>query len=467
MKIKKYISLLLAVLCICPALAATVRASQAESGTADNAASDKIIPTGYSIPADEDMTIRCRNALLYSEYDDRYLFSKRADELLEPASTTKTMVGIMIFEKFGKMLETKITVTNKLLEGKDGLSLYLEEGEIFSIRQLLTMLLMHGANDVSVILSHYYMQDVECEGDDLEKFAELMTARAAEIGCENTVYKNVTGLHANGAKTVLSDIIKIAVHAANIPGFLEMTSKDKLTIEKNGPTKARVVLSRNYLVSSYQTARYKTPGVTGMNYGSTEQMGQCLLVSAEYDGKRYFAAIMGGYTDSDEEGTQVVYTDARKLLDYARTGFKYFDVLKKGVIITQVGVRFSTNTDVVTLVPEKTVSMYLPVNTDVNTEISFKTIVQEEEIDAPVAQGYQAGDIIVVYNDEEVCRVPLVTTVSVQQSRILYTLDALERFVKKPVVIASLISFFVFLFIYVVIIKSIVAAQKKKRKYIK
>ena len=146
---------------------------------------------------------------------------------------------------------------------------------------------------------------------------------------------------------------------------------------------------------------------------------------------------------------------------------RFFDVLKKGVIITQVGVRFSTNTDVVTLVPEKTVSMYLPVNTDVNTEISFKTIVQEEEIDAPVAQGYQAGDIIVVYNDEEVCRVPLVTTVSVQQSRILYTLDALERFVKKPVVIASLISFFVFLFIYVVIIKSIVAAQKKKRKYIK
>ena len=142
-------------------------------------------------------------------------------------------------------------------------------------------------------------------------------------------------------------------------------------------------------------------------------------------------------------------------------------MLKKGVIITQVGVRFSTNTDVVTLVPEKTVSMYLPVKTDVNTEISFKTIVQEEEIDAPVAQGYQAGDIIVVYNDEEVCRVPLVTTVSVQQSRILYTLDALERFVKKPVVIASLISFFVFLFIYVVIIKSIVAAQKKKRKYIK
>ena len=464
MKIIKYISLLLAVLCLCPVFNAAALAAGSE--TAENPANDKIIPTGYDIPADENMTVSSRNALLYSEYDDRFLFSKRADELLEPASTTKTMVGIMIFEKFGKALDRQITVTKELLEGKDGLSIYLEEGEILSIRQLLTILLMHGANDVSTILAHYYMQDVEYEGSDLEKFAELMTARAAEIGCENTVYKNVTGLFASGAKTVLPDLIKIAVHAANIPGFLEMTSTDRLMIEKNGPTKSRVVLSRNYLVSSYQTAKYKTAGVTGMNYGSTEQMGQCLLVSAEYDGKRYFAAIMGGYTDADDE-TQVVYTDAKKLLDYARTGFKYIDVLKKGVIMTQVGVRFSNNTDVVTLVPEKTVSMYLPVNTDVNTEITFKTIVQEEEIDAPVPQGYKAGDIIVIYNDAEVCRVPLVTTVSVQQSRILYTLDALEKFVKKPVVIASLISFFVFLFIYVVIIKSIIAAQQKKRKHIK
>lgn len=467
MRIKKYICFLLAVLCICPAITAAARASQTEAQAETDPNNDKIIPTGYDIPADESITVKSRNALLYSEYDDRYLFSKRADELLEPASTTKTMVGIMIFEKFGKKLDTQITVTKELLEGKEGLSIYLEEGEILSIRQLLTILLMHGANDVSTILAHYYMQDVICEGNDLEKFAELMTARAAEIGCENTVYKNVTGLYANGAKTVLPDIIKIAVHAANIPGFLDMTSTGRLIIEKNGPTKYRTVLSRNYLVSSYQTARYKTAGVTGMNYGSTDQMGQCLLVSAEYDGKRYFAAIMGGYTDTDEEQTQVVYTDAIRLLDYARTGFKYIDVLKKGVIITQVGVRFSTNTDVVTLVPEKTVSMYLPVNTDVSTKITFKTIVKEEEIDAPVAQGYAAGDIIVIYNEAEVCRVPLVTTVSVQQSRILYTLDALEKFVKKPVVLASLISFFVLLIIYVVIIKAVIAGQKKKRKYIK
>ena len=391
---------------VCSALCTAVRAEATDTvAETDDPANDKIIPTGYEIPENEEMTVKCRNALLYSEYDDRYLFSKRADELLEPASTTKTMVGIMIFEKFGDRLDTQVTVTKELLEGKEGLSIYLEEGEVLTIRQLLTILLMHGANDVSTILAHYYMQDVVNDGDDLIKFAELMTARAAEIGCENTVYKNVTGLHAGGARTVLPDLIKIAVHASNIPGFLDMTSTGRLIIEKSETTKSRIVLSRNYLVSSYQTAKYKTQGVTGMSYGSTDEMGQCLLVSAEYDGKRYFAALMGGYTDTDDEETLVVYTDAIKLLDFARTGFKYIDVLKKGVIITQVGVRFSTNTDVVTLVPEKTVSMYLPVNTDVSKEISFKNIVPADKIDAPVAQGERAGDIIVVYNGAEVCRV--------------------------------------------------------------
>ena len=455
--IKKLICILLAALCLCSFAAPLI--SAAENSEED----DKIIPTDYTIPEDEKMTVDSRYALLYSEYDKRFLFSKRADELVEPASTTKIMVGIMLFEKFADRLDTQVTVTNKLLEGKEGLSVYLEEGEILTLRQLLTILLMHGANDVSTILAHYYMQDIEHGGDDLEDFAALMTKRASEIGCVKTVYKNVSGLHAQGAKTLLSDIIKVAVHAASIPGFLDMTSTGRLTIEKNGPTQSRIILSRNNLVSTYITPDYKTPGVTGMNFGSTDEMGECLLVSSEYDGKRYFAILMGG--GKDEHGTQVVYTDAIKLLEFARTGFKYIEVLKKGVITTQVNVRFNSTTDVVTLVPSKTVSMYLPANTDVKEEITFKRIVPEKTLNAPVAEGYQAGEIIVVYNDQEICRVPLVTTTSVSQSKILYTLDQLEKFVKQPVVIASFIAFFVFLILFI-IIKAVIEGQRKKRKRI-
>ena len=463
MQLKKLICIIAALLMLLPL---AVSAAETETGTAENAAeNDKIIPHGYIIPQDENVTIRSKYALVYSEYDDRYLYAKNDDKLLEPASTVKIMVGVMLFEKYAGKFDTEITVTKKLLDGKEGLSVYIEEGEILTMRQLLTILLMHGANDVSTILAHYYMQDIETDRDDLEAFAALMTERAAELGCENTVFKNVSGLHAQGAKTILKDIITIAKHAASLPGFTEMTSTDRLVIEKNGPTVGRVILSRNHLVSSYVTPLYKTPGVTGMNYGSTDEMGECLLTSAEYDGKRYFVIIMGGRDDA-ETGKQTEFVDTIKLLEYARTGFEYKNVLKKGVIITQVKVRFSTNTDVVTLVPSKTVSMYLPVDTDIEEAISFRNIVPETEIDAPVAQGLQAGEIAVLYFGEEVCRVPLVTTTSVAQSRILYSLDRIEKFVKRPVVIASVTAFIVIVIVYV-LIKAVVLGQRKKRKKIR
>ncbi|MBO4868580.1 MAG: D-alanyl-D-alanine carboxypeptidase [Clostridia bacterium] len=465
MKIYKIIAALLSLLLfLCPALHAATTADPAAE-TDEPAADDKIIPKDYVIPQDESVTIRSKYALVYSEYDDRFLYRKNDDQTVWPASTTKIMVGVMIFEKFADRLDTQITITKKLLEDKEGLSVYLEEGEILTMRQLLTILLMHGANDVSTILAHYYMQDVETEKNDLEAFADLMTARAAELGCTDTTFKNVTGLHKDGERTTMYDIIKIAVHAASIPGFTEMTSTDRLVIEKNGPTIHRVILSRNHLVSSYQTPMYKTPGVTGMNYGSTEEMGECLLTSAEYDGKRYFSIIMGGRDDA-ETGKQTEFVDTIKLLEYVRTGFEYKDVLKKGVIVTQANVRFSTNTDAVTLAPEKTVSMYLPVGTDVQTEITFRSIVPETVLDAPVAQGTVAGEVIVEYNGAEVCRVPLVTTTSVAQSRILYMLDRTENFVKRPVVIASLISFFVLAILYV-LIKAFILGQKKKRRKIR
>ena len=455
MNFKRITALLIASLTILCTAAGAV-----DTTAGDNASSDQVlVPKDYVIPQDESVTIRSKYALVYSEYDDRILYRKNDDQLLRPASTTKIMVGIMIFEKFGDRLDEEITVTKKLLEDKAGLSIYLEEGEVLTIRQLLTILLMHGANDVSTILAHYYMQNVETDRPDLEEFASLMTKRAAELGCENTVFKNVTGLEADGDRAILSDIIKIAVHAASIPGFTEMTSTEKLTVGKH------VVLSRNFLISSYQTPLYKTAGVTGMNYGSTETMGECLLTSAEYDGKRYFSIIMGGRDDS-ETGRLTEYDDTIKLLNYARTGFTYMDVLKKGVIVTETGVRFSTNTDVVTLCPAQTVSMYLPVGTDVKTEITFRSIVPETVLDAPVAQGTQAGEIIVEYNGSEVCRVPLVTTTSVAQSRILYMLDLTENFVKRPVVIGSIVAFFVFLFLYV-IGRAIYRGQKKKRKRIR
>ncbi|MBQ1848262.1 MAG: D-alanyl-D-alanine carboxypeptidase [Clostridia bacterium] len=451
LKITALIAAALMILPVFPAFAAVTEA-------------DVVEPTDYKIKNEDDLPIKSENVLLYSEYDDRYLYKKNSEMSLEPGSTVKTLVGAMIYEKFRDRLDEKITVTEENLDGKEGLLVYFEAGEILSIRQLMYALLMYGANDAAVILVHHYMSDEEkITGDDLTDFVGKMNAKIKDLGCSSTVYKNVTGLHERGAKTILKDVIRIAAYAASLDGFTDFTSKDRYIIEETKTNVGRIILSRNHLVSTFRTSEYFTKGVTGMSYGATEETGECLVVSSEYGGKNYFIAIMGGYTDK-ETGRQVEFDDAIYLLEYAKTAFGYVEVLKKGTVKTQVKVTLGSTADAVTLIPTKSVTMFLPKNTNVKEEITYKTLVYESELEAPVREGDVAGELTVCYNGEDICKIPLVTSTSVERSQILFMLDRTKKFVTSTGFIAGAAAFFVLLIGYAVIRSAVSKRKQKKRK---
>ena len=448
----KIAALILAVTALLPLSAAAVTTE-----------ADVIEPTEYKIHNDDSLPVRSENVLLYSEYDDRYLYKKNSDMSMKPGPTVKTLVGVMMYEKFKDRLDEKITVTEKSLDGKEGLAVYFEAGEVLTVRQLMYALLMYGANDASVILVHLYMEDEQKPtGDDLTDFVEMMNERAKELGCTDTVYKNVTGLDERGAKTILKDVIKIAAYAASLEGFTDFTSRDRYIIEETKTNIGRVILSRNHLVSTYRTAEYRTPGVTGMNYGSTEETGECLVVSSEYGGKKYFIAIMGGFTD--ENGKQTEFEDAIYLLNYARTAFGYIDVLKKGIVKTQVKVLFSSTVDSVSVIPTKSVSMFLPLDTNVEEEITYKTVVYKNELEAPVREGEVVGELTVCYNGEEICKIPLVTSTSAERSKLLYMLDRTKKFVTSPGFIVSAAVFIVLIISYAFVKSAFIKRRQRKRK---
>ncbi len=425
---------------------------------------DVVEPTDYKIKNEDDLPIRSENVLLYSEHDDRFLYKKNSDMSLEPGSTVKVLAGAMIYDKFKDRLDEQITVTEENLDGKEGLSVYFEVGEILTVRQLMYALLMYGANDAAVILVHKYMEDEEKQtGDDLTDFVMRMNAKAKELGCTNTVYKNVTGLHERGAKTILKDVIRVAVYAASLEGLTEFTSRDRYIIEETKTNVGRIILSRNHLVSTFRTSEYRTPGVTGMSYGATDETGECLVVSSEYSGKKYFIAIMGGFTDK-ETGRQVEFDDAIYLLNYAKTAFGYIEVLRKGTVKTQVKVLFGSTSDTVTLIPTKSVTMFLPKNTNVEEEITYKTLVYESELKAPVREGDVAGELTVCYNGDDICKIPLVASTSVERSQILYLLDRTRAVVTSPGFIVSAVVFVILLFGYAIVKSAVIRRRQKKRK---
>lgn len=422
----------------------------------------------YEIPNDSSLPILSDYAMLYDESEGRVLY-KKGDEsdggeyippVLEPASTVKLMVGIIACEKWGHDLSRSVTVTKEMLEGKEGLSMYIEPGEVWTLYDLICATVMYGANDACLIL-------VRHEGGTVSDFLQLMNAKAASIGCTNTYYKNVTGLHADGAVTTLEDMIKIAAYASDIPQLIKITSLDKHTVAENATTPQRTVLSRNHLVSKFRDTRYYTEGVTGLNFGSTDETGEILIVSSEYSGKKYFIALFGGYeTEKDENGNtrQTVFDDAVYLINYAKEAFGYTDLIDTGRIVAEIPVLYNITIDRVSLAPSSSVSLFLPKDIDIEEDIKYSVIVYDTELAAPVIEGQTAGEMVLYYLGEELCRIPLVTTSAVAQSKLLYTLDRIEEFVLSTKFFVFVGSVILLSVIYVTVNALLRGRRKRRRK---
>ena len=380
-------------------------------------------------------------AYLYNIENDFTILSYAAEEVMYPTATTKIMTGILALEALSSRLFEKITVTEEMLEGVGGNTVKLKVGEELTVESLLYALLVGGANDAAHVLA------VTVAGS-VENFVAMMNERAELIGAEDTHYMNPSGIHDSEMYTTTLDTAKIALEAYKNPLFMEITSTSKYVIPETNKSEYRNVYNRNYLISTSSVLKYYYKDAAGMSSGATSQGGYCLVTTAERDGLTYLAVIMGA--DIDEENDVIYsYTEAKKLLDYAFASYANIDIISAGEIICEIPVTLSGTTDYVTLVTSESLTMYLPTTTDLETEIkrSYKTTF--ESLTAPVSEGERAGILTVMYHDEIVGNIDLVTTVSVARSEFLYTLEKIKEFATGRFFIAAVIAAVVLTIVYI------------------
>ena len=224
----------------------------------------------------------------------------------------------------------------------------------------------------------------------------------------------------------------------------------------------RTILSRNHLVSTYRDTRYKTEGVTGLCYGSTDESGDVLLVSAQRGGMTYYMAFYGGGVSESDEN-EVCY-DAVSMLEYAEEGFGFVDVLSTKKLMSEVNVKYNSTTDTVGLVPEADVTLYLPLSLDVKKDLDYSIVVYNKELSAPVEEGRAEGQVIVSYEGQELCRADLVTKNPVSRNNILYSLDRIEEFTTSRRFIVTALIFVLLLIAYVLISAAVKHKMKKRRR---
>ena len=179
---------------------------------------------GGGARAEEEVETGARAAVLIERNTGMVLLCHNENEPLPMASTTKVMTALLALEKGN--LDDVVTVGRNAY-GVPGTSIYLNLGEHITLRNLLYGLLLASGNDAAVAIAEHI-------GGSVEAFCAMMTERAAELGCENTVFVNPNGLPAEGHHTTAYDLALIAREAMKHETFREIVSTRRASIPWEG-----------------------------------------------------------------------------------------------------------------------------------------------------------------------------------------------------------------------------------------
>ena len=321
--------------------------------------------------------------------DGQVLFEKDAHTPREPASVTKVMTMLLVCEAVDSgclSLEDPVTATAHAAS-MGGSQIWLEEGEVLTVGEMLKCVAVVSANDCAVALGEHLA------GSEAA-FVARMNQRAKELGMENTAFVNACGLTAQGHLTSAHDIgLMSAQLLREHPWICDYTTIWQDSV-RNGQS---VLNNTNKLLKSYQ-------GITGLKTGYTSTAGYCVSATALREDLHLIAVIMGG------ESSQSRNADAAALLSW---GFANFAAVKLGADRPLLPLPVDMGKqDTVALELGESLPRVLP-----RADLSRleKTLELPERLAAPIEPGQQVGDLVVRLEGKEVCRVPVLATEGVQR----------------------------------------------------
>ncbi len=247
------------------------------------------------------------SAVLIDAATGTILYSKNMDAAYAPASTTKTMTALLTLEKCS--LDDSVVVGKKPPQA-DGSSIYLKEGEVLTVRDLLHGLLISSANDCAEALAEHI-------GGSIEEFAKLMNERAKQLGCNNTNFVNPSGLYNPNHKTSAHDLALIMRELVKHPEFSQISLMPFYKIPaSNKEPEDRVESNRNKLTQ--RNSGYYYEGVVGAKTGYTTESLYSYVACAQRNGQKLIVALVHSKDNT-------CYEDTIKLFNY---GFNNYELKK-------------------------------------------------------------------------------------------------------------------------------------------
>ena len=329
------------------------------------------------LPIEAD-AVSAQKAYVLDAVSGRVLYEKNATERSLIASTTKIMTALIVCERCNVLDRMRIP---KEAVGIEGSSMYLQEGEVLTLQELLYGLMLSSGNDAAVALAIY------C-GGTVEGFAELMNDKARNLGLTGTHFENPNGLDSPGHYSTAKDLAKLAAYAMENPIFYKTVST------KNVKAGERYLTNHNKLL-------WRVEGADGVKTGFTKAAGRILVSSATREGRRLIAVTIDDPDDWDDHAALLEEGFSRYTVQRVVTTGEYVDTIEVvGGENHKVQVLAAENFDYA-LAPDERPQLALP---------------GPGFVYAPAVEGADAGYAYVLIEGKAVGKVPVVYGATIEQA---------------------------------------------------
>ena len=319
------------------------------------------------------LDLSAKSAVVMEQESKEILFAKDKDKELAPASVTKIMSLLLIFEdlKQGKIKLTDTVTVSEHAASMGGSQVFLETGEKQQVQTLIKCVVISSANDAVVALAEHV-----CGSE--EAFVSRMNKKARELGMKHTTFQNACGLDAKGHVTSAYDIALMTRELAQrYPEVFKYTKiwMDTIIHKTKKGEKEFGLSNTNKLIRHYN-------GCTGMKTGSTGKAGFCLSATATRNKIHMIAVVMGC------ESSKARIKDARTLLDYGFSNCQriHSETTRKeiGRIPVQKGQRSEVSCQ------EKVTADLIDIKTQKGKIVKK---IKIDSVKAPVKKGQKIGEI--------------------------------------------------------------------------
>ncbi|MFC0188391.1 D-alanyl-D-alanine carboxypeptidase family protein [Fictibacillus aquaticus] len=331
---------------------------------------------------------KASSAVLIERDTGSVLFEKKSHSKLPPASMTKIMTMLLIMEAIddGKIKWNDKIRVSEHAASLGGSQIFLEPNEEMTVDDMVRGIAIGSANDASTAMAEHIAGSEEA-------FVDLMNKKAAQLGLKDTFFKNPTGLPAKGHYTSAFDMAVMARELLKHEEITKFTGLYEDYLREETGNKFWLV-NTNRLVKFY-------PGVDGLKTGFTNEAKYCLTATAQKNGMRVIAVVMGAPSPK-ERNAQVT-----SLLDYAYAQYTTKKMFERHEIVKAVKVQKGSKPKL-SVVTSESISLLMKKGEKagaVKTNVKLK-----DDLKMPVKKGEEVGSLTIMNGNKKVVTSPLLAS---------------------------------------------------------